>query len=86
MDLPITVLLAGGPACTPWFTRISPLDRRVAINKTGKHSAAELHIHFISSAGNLSLIWNLINETVDENLFNWHEFSNVASIFLIEVT
>lgn len=57
-----------------------------AINHAGEHSASELQSHFISSASNLSVIMNSINETVDDNSFNWQDFSSVASILLRAVT
>ncbi len=57
-----------------------------AINHAGKHSASELQSNFISSASNLSVIMNSINKTVDENSFNWQDFSSVASILLRAVT
>jgi len=57
-----------------------------AINHAGKHSASELQSNLISSASNLSVIMNSINKTVDENSFNWQDFSSVASILLRAVT
>ena len=59
---------------------------QAAISNAEKHSAAELQKNFISTASNLSVIINSLDEKLGKNSFNWQDFSSVVSIFLSDST